>query len=79
MKKVLSPMGEIDGIKLKTTKRDIELHCFMCDLPTGNSLRKCCHFANSSGLCFMSLGHHNISKNASHGLTLLPLTISTGR
>ena len=38
------------------------------------SLRRCCHFANSSELGPMSLYHQNISKNLSHDLTLLPLT-----
>ena len=44
------------------------------NLLTGNSPRRCCHFANPWGLGPRSLYHHNISKNPSNGLTLLSLT-----
>ena len=54
--------------------------CFHCDT---NPLRRCCHFANLSGLRSTSFCHHYISKNPSHDFPLatiikILLTINTG-
>ena len=48
-------------------------HCVLI-FQLGVALRRYCHFAISSELGSMSLCHHNITKNPSHDLTLLPLS-----